>query len=470
MKAKALRWTNLSLLARRSVVEAAPKGRGFCPSLLTLILLCLFSFPLQAAPLRSETFTLPNGLQVVVIPNHKVPAVSHMVWYKVGAMDETPGKSGLAHFLEHLMFKGTQKLIPGEFSDIVARNGGIENAFTTRDFTAYFQNIAVDKLPLVMELEADRMQNLSLKEAEVNKERDVIVEERYTRVDNNPQALLAEQMQAALYLNHPYRRPLIGWLHEIRTLTYKDAEDFYRHFYAPNNAILVVAGDITAAELKPLAMKYYGAIPRKEIIRALPVVEPQQRVARRMTLYDKKVKKPVWLRYYLAPTQTAGESKHAYALVVLSHILGEGRTSRFDQSLVVEKQIATSVASSYNDLGRGEGGFALYAVPKEGVPLTQVEQAMEDVIATLLKNGVTQKELDQAKQYLVAQTLYAQEGFRSQAYAYGQALTSGMDTDYVENWDNNIAKVTKEDVEAAARYVLQPERSVTGWLMSGEEK
>lgn len=424
--------------------------------------------PAQAKALYSESFTLPNGLQVVVIPNHKVPAVSHMVWYKVGGMDEAPGKSGLAHFLEHLMYKGTNTVKPGEFSAIVAKNGGNENAFTSQDFTAYFQNIAVEKLPIVMELEADRMRNLSLSEENVNKERDVIIEERYTRIDNEPSALLSERVQAALYLNHPYHKPLIGWLHEMQQLTKSDAEAFYHHFYAPNNAVLIVAGDITAAELKPLATKYYGAIPRRERSEPIVTTEPEPLAARRVAFHDSKVKKPEFMRYYLAPTQTAGKTEYAYALVVLSQIFGEGRISKLEQSLVLDKKIATSVGSSYDDLGRGEGKFVMYVIPKEEKDFSTVEQAVDEVIDHLLKEGITDEELEQAKEYLVAETLYAQEGFRGMAYAYGQALTSGMNTDYVENWRDNIAKVTKEEVNAAARYVLKPERSVTGLLSSGK--
>lgn len=446
--------------------------KGKSSIIIVLQLLCcivLLPFATQAKTLNSESFTLSNGLQVIVIPNHKVPAVSHMVWYKAGRIDEPTGKSGIAHFLEHLMFKRTKTLKPGEFSSIVARNGGNENAFTTQDFTAYFQNISVDKLPVVMKLEAERMQNLTFDEEEVNKERDVIIEERYMRVDNDPQSLLMEQMQAALYLNHPYHTPLIGWLHEMKTLNQQDAEHFYHRFYAPNNAILIVAGDITAEELKPLAQKYYGSIPRKEIPEYIITQEPPHRAERRLTLHDDKVKKPTFLRYYLAPTQTAGETQHAYALVVLSQILGEGNTSRLDQALVVEHPIAASVSSNYNELGRGEGRFTLYAVPKEGISLEQTEKAVDEVLTNLLEKGVTDEEVAHAKKYLIANTLYAQEGFRSMAYAYGQALATGLTTDYVEQWSDNIGKVTKEQVDEAARYVLQRQKSVTGWLVSGKE-
>lgn len=435
-----------------------------------LVLLLVF-LPLSthAKSLYSESFTLPNGMKVVVVPNHKVPAVSHMLWYKVGSIDETPGKSGLAHFLEHLMYKGTKKVKAGEFSAIVAKNGGNENAFTSMDFTSYFQNIAVDKLPLVMELEADRMTNLILEEKGVDKERDVIVEERRTRVDNEPSAMLAEQMQAALYLNHPYHRPLIGWEHEMKTLTQQDAEQFYQKFYAPNNAVLIVAGDITAAELKPLAMKYYGKLPRRDVPQRVMIKEPVQEAERRVTFYDAKVKKPEFMRYYLAPTQTVGEKKYAYALVVLSQILGEGDTSRLYRSLVVEKKLAAGVYSSYGELGIGPGKFTLYAVPKEKVTLSEVEKAVDEVVEKILKAGVTQEEVDQAKKYLVAETIYDREGFRGMAYAYGQALTAGMTTDYVENWSDRIARVTKEEVEAAARYVLKPQKSVTGLLLPKKE-
>jgi len=247
-------------------------------------LLLWLSGGVTAQVFNPETVTLANGLQVVAINNPRAPVVAHMVWYRIGAADEPPLKSGIAHFLEHLMFKGTREIPPGEFSKIVANNGGRDNAFTSYDYTGYFQNIARDRLELVMRMEADRMTNLVLTDAEVNPEREVIREERRSVVDNNPRSRLREQMNAALYLNHPYGRPIIGWDHEIQGLTTGDALAWYRAYYAPNNAVLVVAGDITMAELKPLAEKYYGVIPSKPIPARVRPTEPPPQVARRVEL------------------------------------------------------------------------------------------------------------------------------------------------------------------------------------------
>ncbi|OHC79188.1 MAG: zinc protease, partial [Rhodospirillales bacterium RIFCSPLOWO2_01_FULL_65_14] len=309
----------------------------------------------SAGVFNPEIFTLKNGMQVVVIENHRAPVVTQMVWYKVGSADEGPGDSGIAHFLEHLMFKGTKKRTPGEYSRILARNGGRENAFTSTDYTAYHQTVAVDRLEMIMEMEADRMTNLVLDEDAVTTERLVVLEERRMRTDNNPSARLQEQVNAALFLNYPYRRPVIGWEHEIKALDRKRVIDFYKRWYAPNNAILVVTGDITADALKPLAEKYYGVIPAGPKIERNRPTEPPQSAARRVALEDPRVRQPSWSRYYLAPSLKVGETKYAYPLEVLSDILGGGATSRLYRTLVVDSKIAVSAGSAYgaDDLGPG---------------------------------------------------------------------------------------------------------------------
>ena len=273
-------------------------ARSVALSVLILALAVTAAGPQQAeaALFNPETFTLDNGMQVVVVTDRRAPVVSHHVWYKVGSADSPPGKSGLPHFLEHLMFKGTENLAPGEFSEIVARNGGNENAFTGSDYTGYYQTIARDRLELVMEMEADRMTNLVLDDAAVLPERDVVLEERSQRVDNDPGSRLAEQLNAAQYLNHPYRLPVIGWRHEMESYTREDALDFYRTWYAPNNAVLIVAGDIDAEELRPLAERYYGAIPRRDVPERVRVQEPPQQAAREVELIDPRVRQPSWSR------------------------------------------------------------------------------------------------------------------------------------------------------------------------------
>ena len=283
---------------RSSRLTTTPLFRRLCASaLLTAVLVAGKGQISEAAVFNPETFTLDNGMQVVVITNRRAPVVTHHVWYRIGSSDSPPGKSGLPHFHEHLMFKATKDLASGEFSKEVARNGGNENAFTGPDYTGYFQTIAKDRLELVMRMEADRMTNLVLAEDEVLRERDVVLEERSMRVDNNPSARFSEQMNAAQFLHHPYRMPVIGWRHEIEAYTREDSLEFYRTWYAPNNAILLVAGDIDAAELKPLAEKYYGSIPAREIPERVRVQEPPQAAARTVTLRDERVRQPSWLRF-----------------------------------------------------------------------------------------------------------------------------------------------------------------------------
>ncbi|MEE8394286.1 MAG: pitrilysin family protein, partial [Rhodospirillales bacterium] len=365
-----------------------------------LLLLAVSGRTADGGVFNPQTFELANGMQVVVVPNHRVPVVTHMVWYKAGSADDPPGKSGIAHLLEHLMFKGTNKLKPGEFSEILARNGGQENAFTSRDYTAYYQSVAVDRLELVMEMEADRMTNLVLGGEDVETEKRVILEERRQRTDNNPGSILAEHLSAALFLNHPYRRPIIGWQHEIEGLTLADALSFYRRWYAPNNAILTVAGDITAEELRPLAEKYYGRIPSVPAVARSRPTEPPHRAARQVVLSDERVRQPTWSRTFLAPSYTHGAAEHAYPLEVLSEILGGGATTRLYRTLVVERKLAISAGASYSPDSLGPTGFAFYASPQTGVSVDRIEREMELEIARLLKDGVSREELDRAKRGL----------------------------------------------------------------------
>ena len=412
-----------------------------------------------------ETTTLANGMRVVVIRNHRVPVVTHMVWYGVGAADEGPGESGIAHFLEHLMFKGTKTRKPGEFSRILARNGGQENAFTSSDYTAYFQTVSVDRLEMVMEMEADRMTNLVLTEKGVETEKSVVLEERRSRTDNNPGGLLAEQVDAALYLNHPYRRPVIGWAHEIEALNLKGVMAFYEKWYAPGNAILVVGGDITLEKLKPLAEKYYGSIPAAPPTPRTRPTEPPQHASRRVTLEDKRVRQPAWGRVFLAPSHLSGETKHAYALKVLSNILGQGATSRLFRALVVEGKLAVGAGSYYQGDDRGPGKFALYASPRPGIDMATLESKIEELVAELLRDGVTKEEVDRAKKRMRAQAVYARDSLTAGARVLGSALAVGLSVEYVETWPDRIGAVTKADINAAARAALKNSHSVTSQLL-----
>ena len=413
----------------------------------------------------AEGFTLANGLQVVVIPNHRAPAVTQMVWYKVGGADEPRGKSGIAHFLEHLMFRGTKDVPPGMFSRLVAQNGGRDNAFTSEDYTAYFQTVAVDRLPLVMKLEADRMANLQISDAVVLPEREVIIEERRSRIDNNPAALLNEQVHTAIYLNHPYRIPTIGWEHEMEQLTTEDALAHYRSWYAPNNAVLVVAGDIDAAQLKPLAEQYYGPIPARAVPPRTRLVEPPHVATARLEFRSPRVAQASWTRSFLAPSYTGGESKHAYALEVLAQIVGSGATSRLNRALVVEQKIAQSAGAYYDPGSLDLTTFGFYAVPRADRSIAEVESAVEAEIRMLIAKGVTSEEVERAKTRMIAESVYARDSLSGPANIFGAALATGRTIADVEAWPARIAAVSVDQVDDAARYAIRESAAVTGVLL-----
>jgi zinc protease len=418
----------------------------------------------QSGP-RATQFTLPNGMEIVVVPDHRAPVVTHMVWYRVGGADEPPGVSGIAHFLEHLMFKSTDKIPNGEFSKIVSRLGGQDNAFTAQDVTAYFQRVSKDRLPKVMEMEADRMVNLKLDEKEVLTERDVILEERRSRVESNPNAILIEQMDAALYLGHPYRIPVIGWEHEMAKLSRTDALTFYKRFYAPNNAILVVTGDVTPEEVRKLATATYGQVPRNPDVMARErPSEPPQRAARRVELKDPRAGRRTWSRYYIAPTYVKAAPGEAEALDLLMKILASGPTSRIYKKLVVEEKVVSSAGGWYSGSSRDSGKIGLSAVPNDGVEFDKIESLIDGEIAEIAKNGVTDAELDRAKKAYLAEYVYQTDNQASLARRYGWALTVGSTIKDIEEWPERLAKVTADEVKAAVRH-LDVRRSVTGTLL-----
>lgn len=420
----------------------------------------------QAAVFDPHTFTLGNGMQVIVVTNSRAPVVTHMVWYKVGAADEQPGKSGLAHFLEHLMFKGTKNHPAGEFSKIVSRNGGQENAFTGHDFTAYYQTVAKDRLSLMMELEADRMVHLKLTEPQVESERKVILEERRQRIDNDPSAILSEGTKAALYMNSNYGRPVIGWAHEIMGLTLADVSAFYRTWYVPGNATLVIAGDVTAEEVRPLAERTYGTIPARKPPVRVNLDEPSSPVVLRTSLQDAQVKQPSWTRLYLAPSYGSEGNEHAHALQVLAVLFGDGATSRLYQTTVVDEAKAVSAAAWYDPNQRGPTTFGLYLSPRLPVGLDEMERLADQLIAELVAGDISQDEVERAKTRLRDEAVYARDGLKTAAQVLGETVSLGLDIDQVELWPEAIAKVTREDVVAAARFVFRNERSVTSRLLT----
>jgi zinc protease len=418
------------------------------------------------APAKIADFTLPNGLQLVVIADHRAPVVTHMIWYKVGAADETAGKSGLAHFLEHLMFKGTAKHPAGQFSQVVSRIGGQENAFTSYDYTAFFQRVPAEQLKTVMEFEADRMTGLQLSDEVVLPERDVILEEQNQRVANNPTARLGEQIDAALFLNSPYGKPVIGWRHEMEGLTRDDAVGFYRRFYGPNDAVVVIAGDVEPQAALKLAEDSYGKLARHNAIppRQRPQ-EPPPVAVRSLTLADPRVEQPTMQRAYLVPSFTTAKKGESEALEVLAHILGSGSNSRLYNALVVDQHIAVSAGAFYDASAIDMSKFGVYGSPSPGVTLPQLEAAGDAVIAQMIEQGVSADELARSKTRLIADAVYAQDSQATMARWYGAALTTGASVNDVQHWPDRIRAVTAEQVQQAARQWLDKRRSVTGFLI-----
>ncbi len=433
--------------------------------------LFLFATPVFAQTTQTSdppaTFTLDNGLQVVVIQDHRTPVVTQMIWYKVGSADETPGKSGLAHFLEHLMFKGTAKHPAGEFSQTVLRIGGNENAFTSFDYTGFFQRVPHDQLGKMMEFEADRMTGLILKDENVLPERDVVLEEYNMRVANNPEARLNEQIMAALYLNHPYGRPVIGWHQEIEKLSREDALAFYRRFYAPNNAILVIAGDVDVGEVRPMVEQTFGKIATQPAIPAHRIrpQEPEPVAPRTVTLSDPQVEQPVVKRYYLVPSATTAAPGESAALDVLAQLMGSGNNSYLYRALVVDHPLAVAASASYQGTSLDPSQFSISASPKAGVDFAQVEQAIDRVIADVAQNPASSEDLERVKTQLIAEAIYAQDNQATMARWYGGALTTGLSIEDIRSWPDRIRAVTAEQVRAAAQKWLDKKRSVTGYLI-----
>jgi len=416
-------------------------------------------------------FTLANGLELVVVPDRRAPVVTHMIWYKVGAADEPPGKSGIAHFLEHLLFKGTAKNPAGLFSQVVATIGGQENAFTSQDYTGYYQRVSREHLKTLMEFEADRMTGLVLTDAAVTPELKVVLEEHNQRVANNPRARLSEQLEAALYLNHPYGKPVIGWRHEIEKLNREDALAFYKRFYTPNNAVVVIAGDVVAEEVKALADATYGNVAKIADIgpRSRPQ-EPTPIAPRQVTLADPRVQQPSLQRSYLVPSSATAAAGESEALEVLAFILGHGNTSRLYRKLVIERELAVSAGGWYHGGTLDATQLAVFGSPKPGVTLQQLEQAIDAVIDDMIAKDITADELERAKYRLIADAVYARDSQSTMARWYGVALTTGSTVEKVQSWPERIRSVTIDAVRTAAKTWLDKRRSATGYLIKDESQ
>jgi zinc protease len=414
---------------------------------------------------RISQAKLANGLEIVVIEDHRAPVVTHMIWYKNGSADDPPGKSGVAHFLEHLMFKGTSNNPQGKFSELIAGLGGQENAFTSNDCTAYFQRIAKEHLAVCMDYECDRMKNLVLSDEVVGPERDVVLEERRMRTESDPSEQLNEAVQAALFTQHPYGRPIIGFAHEIATLDRADAFAYYDRFYAPDNAILIVAGDVRPTDVFGLAERFYGSIPAhgERLTRFRPR-EPVPRAHRLVTLADEKVEQPLHQSVYLVPSYRSAAPGEAEALEVLAYLLGGGHTSLVFKTLVLERKLAVSAGAHYQGTAVDDTRFYVYAVPSPGIALETVDAAIDEVIAGVAARGVDAADLRRAKTRLIAETIYAQDSQAALARWYGASLAAGLGLNDVAEWPARIEAVTPDDVRKAAVW-LDKRRSVTGFLL-----
>ena len=418
-----------------------------------LSLLFLYTACLQAADI--QTFTLNNGLKLIVQEDHRSPVVVSQVWYRAGSMDEVNGKTGVAHVLEHMMFKGTKKIPAGQFSRLIAAAGGKENAFTGADYTCYFQQLEKSHLPLAFKLEADRMANLNLTKAEFDKEIKVVMEERRWRTDDNPQSKVSEVYQATAFQAHPYGRPIVGFMNDLEHMTVEDAREWYNNWYAPNNATIVVVGDVKAKEVQKLAQHYFGKIKAKKLPARKPQVEPEQVGERRLV-----VKAPAKLPYLLMGFHTpslnnVAEDWEPYALEVLSSVLSGTPTSRLNQSLVRDSQLAVDVSAGYNILTRGRLSlFEIDGTPSEGKTLGELENKIFDEIEKIKSTGVSAVELDRVKAGVIAGDVYQRDSMFYQAMQLGTVATLGFEPEILQAYIQKIRAVTSAQVQAVAKKYL----------------
>jgi len=428
------------------------------PSLFYLLLASLLFLPAAPAQARTlQTRTLDNGLKVILVEEHKAPVVTIQVWYRAGSRNEVTGRTGLAHLTEHMMFKGTPKYGKGEFSRSVARVGGTENAFTGKDYTAYFENLSADQIGLALALEADRMTNLLLDTKEFQLEREVVKEERRLRTDDDPQSLVVEYLYATAFLVHPYHAPIIGWMTDLNSLERNDVTAFYKRFYSPNNAILVIAGDIDPKKLLPKIQQTFGKVPKGFPVPAFHITEPEQNGERRFVI-KKEAQLPFVFAGYPVPNFSHPDN---YALGVLANILFSGKSSRLYRSLVYEKKLALDIGGEYPNLSANPDLFYMYGVPQPGRTADELEKALYAEIETLKTEPVTDPELQKAKNQIEAGFIMGQDSNFYQAMQIGSAEAAGAGYAYQESYVENIQKVTKEDLSRAAKtYLIEDHRTV----------
>ena len=429
-------------------------------------LLPLFLAPwlLGAALANPFETTLKNGLRVIVKEDHRAPTVVHMVWYHVGSIDEVDGASGVAHVLEHMMFKGTPTVGPGEFNKRVAAAGGRDNAFTNRDYTAYFQQVPKEKLPEMMELEADRMRHLNVDAKEFAQEIKVVMEERRMRTDDNPESKLFEQMNAVAFQAHPYRRPVIGWMNDLEVMTAADAKAWYDTWYVPNNAYVVISGDVDHKEAFALAEKYYGPLEGRALPPRRDQVEPRQEGIRRITV-KAPAELPTLMMAYKAPIlRDVDKDSEPYALEMLAAVLDGHDAARFNKKLVREDKVALSAGISYDSSARGPGMIYLSGTPAEGKTVADLETALRGEIARVQKEGVSEAELKRAKAQLIAGQVYKLDSMFGQAMEIGSIESTGLSYRKVERMLEKLQKVTAKEIQAVASKYFNDDALTVGVL------
>ncbi|MFM9889252.1 MAG: M16 family metallopeptidase [Rickettsiales bacterium] len=411
-----------------------------------------------------EHFTLNNGLTVVVMPNDRIEAVTQLLVVKAGAGDDPYGKSGLAHYLEHLMFTGTKSYPEGEYDRRIARVGGEQNAYTVADFTLYYATVATEQLPMLMAMEADRFQHIEITPEHAARELKVITEERNLRVDNRAETQLNEQLDALTFLNHPYHHPTIGWAEDMATFTPADAQAFFTQYYRAGNMVLVLAGDITAREARRYAQQYFGEMPAGAAPARVWPKEPPLRLKRRGAMQDAKAHQSRLVRQYVAPSLGAADAATTPALQLYAQALGGGTTSLLYDALVRQQKLASNVSAGYDPLNVGPSLLRIDAVPAAGVSLTQLEAALDAVLASSLATPLDEATLARAKTQLKAQTIFAQDGLQPLAHLIGELYALGQNEQYFYDWASRIEQVSASQIQAAAKAVVQENYSVTGTL------
>jgi zinc protease len=420
--------------------------------LIRAILLILALSPSLAGAADIQEFKLPNGLRLIVQEDHRSPVVVQQIWYRAGAVDEVNGKSGVAHVLEHMMFKGTKKIKPGQFSRIIAAAGGRENAFTGQDYTAYYQQLEKSQLPLAMKMEADRMANLRLTDEEFAKEIKVVMEERRWRTEDKPAGMLNEQFNAAAYTAHPYGRPIVGWMNDLENMKAEDAREWYRTWYAPNNAVLVIAGDVNAQEVYRLAKQYYGPIKSRKLPERKPQTEPEQKGERRVVVKAPAKLPSIQMGYHVPGLKDPEKDWEPFALQILAGVLDGNSSARLNQALVREQRIAVDVGAGYDIIQRSRSStFELEGTPSEGKTIEELEAALLQEIERIKESGVTEEELQRVKAQVIAADVYQRDSTFYQSMQIGRLEISGFSWRILKDYPAKLSAVTPQQVQDVAK-------------------